>query len=329
MSDQEKQFVSHLSEKDQIRSVFLATDKVSLSDRNGKRYISLNLKDSSGSINARVWDNVDRIEPTFNSGDFVWIKGHVQVYQNRKQVVVHDLKPAPDEEVNLSDFVKESAVSPENLNKKLSGYVTSIENEFIRQFLEISLKDEAVLSKLFKAPAAKSIHHAYMGGLLEHIISICDVMDRLATHYKWLNRDLLIFGAIFHDIGKVLELKVENGIQYSDKGRLVGHMAIACEFIDRFSSGIDGFPEQLVDILKHIVLSHHGRLEYGSPKTPAFPEAVVVAMIDDLDSKLNTMLTFMESELEGGESWTRYHQGFDRYFYLDIFRKQRAKNDPE
>ncbi|NQZ02313.1 MAG: HD domain-containing protein [Bdellovibrionales bacterium] len=328
MSDTSKQFVKDLSDKDQIKSVFLAADKVSLSDRNGKRYLSVNLKDSSGSINARIWDNVDKIEPTFNSGDFVWVKGHVQVYQNRKQVVVHDLKPAGEEEVNLSDFVKESALSPDVLKERLEKYVKSIQDVHIRTLLENVFADDEIRSLIMKAPAAKSIHHAYMGGLLEHVISICDVMEKISDHYPMLNRDLLIFGAIFHDIGKVYELKIESGIQYTSKGRLVGHMGIACEFIDRFSESIDGFPDELNDILKHIVLSHHGRLEYGSPKLPAFPEAVVVNMIDDLDSKLNTIFGYMQAELEGGESWTRYHQGFDRYFYLDIFKKQ-LKNESD
>jgi 3'-5' exoribonuclease len=325
MSESSKQFVKNLSDKDQIKSIFLAADKVSLSDRNGKKYLSVNLQDSSGSINARIWDNVDKIDPTFNSGDFVWVKGHVQVYQNRKQVVVHDLKPANEDEIDLKDFVKESSQSPDVLKRRLHEYVDSISDENIRALLTNVLADTEIRSLMIKAPAAKSIHHAYMGGLLEHVISICDVMEKVAAHYSLLNRDLLIFGAIFHDIGKVYELKVDSGIQYTSQGRLVGHMGIACEFIDRFSRPIEGFPAELVDVLKHIVLSHHGRLEYGSPKLPAFPEALVVHMIDDLDSKLNTIFTYMQAELEGGESWTRYHQGFERYFFLDIFKDQLNK----
>ena len=191
---------------------------------------------------------------------------------------------------------------------------------FIRQLLEDSLNDEEIRQALIRAPAAKTIHHAYMGGLLEHIVSICGVMQGLASHYSFLNLDYLLFGAIFHDLGKIRELKIEEGIQYTDAGRLVGHMGIAADIIENKSQKILGFSEEKKNLLKHIVYSHHGKLEYGSLKTPAFPEAYVVAMIDDLDSKLNTMVDFMKEELTSGEKWTRYHQGFDRYFFLEILR---------
>lgn len=317
-----KQFIRDLEEKDQIKSVFIATDKVVMTDRNGKNYLSLNIKDATGSINARMWDRVDEYENSFQSGDFVWIKGHVQVYQNRRQVILHDIKQAPEGDYNLDDFVSGTEKSVDDLWKEFLGYLDSIEDVQIQKLLKDMSQDAEFQGLLKKAPAAKSIHHAYMGGLLEHIISICGLMDAVASHYKWLNRDYLIFGAIFHDIGKVEELVFESGIQYSDKGKLVGHMNIACGYVDKYSRNIEGMTELKKDILKHIILSHHGKLEYGSPKLPFFPEAMIVAMIDDLDSKLNTIFKFMESELEGGESWSRFHQGFERYFYMDIFRQK-------
>ncbi len=317
-----KQFIKDLQEKDQIKSVFIATDKVIMTDRNGKNYLSLNIKDATGSMNARMWDRADEYEGSFQSGDFVWVKGHVQVYQNRRQVVLHDIKPAPESDYNLDDFINGTEKSVDDLWKDYLEYLDSIEDPHIETFLKNISQNPEFQNLLKKAPAAKSIHHAYMGGLLEHIISICGLMDAVASHYSWLNRDYLIFGAIFHDIGKVEELVFESGIQYSDKGKLVGHMNIACSYIDKYSQDIDGMTELKRDILKHIVLSHHGKLEYGSPKLPFFPEAMIVAMIDDLDSKLNTIFKFMESELEGGESWSRFHQGFERYFYLDIFREK-------
>ncbi len=179
------------------------------------------------------------------------------------------------------------------------------------------MEDPEIKPDLLRSPAAKSIHHATQGGLLEHILSICKIMEFLAGHYTFLSRDLLIFGAIFHDIGKVWELKLDQGIQYTDRGKLIGHMELACELIDRKSQKILGFTDELRDLCKHIVLSHHGKLEYGSPKRPKFLEALVVAMVDDLDSKVNTVKKFIDSERDSGQRWSSFNDLFERYFILD------------
>ncbi len=314
-----KQFISDLQEKDSIHSIFLISDKVYLTDRNGKKYLSFSLNDSSGKLNARMWEKVEEQGETFQNGHFVRVKGHVQLFQNRRQVVIHDVAPVRSGEYEIRDFISGSRIDPEQMFTELSRVVCETKDPYIRQLLENTIRDQEIKERLLKSPAAKSIHHAYMGGLLEHILSICKIMKFLAAHYEpELNRDLLVFGAIFHDIGKLWELEVEDGIQYTDRGRLVGHMAIACELIDEQARLISGFPRDLKDVLKHIVLSHHGKLEYGSPKRPKFPEAYVVAMIDDLDSKLNTLWGFMKAEAEGGNRWTRYHPSFDRYFFLGL-----------
>lgn len=318
----EKQFVSHLKEKDAVQSIFLAQEKMELTDKNGKVYLSLSLSDVSGSIDGKVWDRAEDISKLFQPGDFVVIRGHVQLYQNRRQLVVHDLRKADYEKVNLKDFVHGATRGPGEMYEELKSVVSTIGDSNIRQLIDSTIAKESVKTRLLVSPAAKTIHHATLGGLLEHILSICGIMDALALHYPFLNRDYLIFGAIFHDIGKIGELEVGAGFQYTDAGRLVGHMAIACQMIDEGASRILGFPSHLKDELKHIVLSHHGRLEYGSPKRPKFLEAMVVAMIDDLDSKINTMMGALKAELDQGEKWTRYNQQFERYLYLDIFRKQ-------
>lgn len=284
--------------------------------------MSFTLSDASGGLNARLWDKVDQVSGTFQSGDFVEVKGHVQLYQNRLQVVVHDVKKSELGEHDLRDFVPESKSDPQKVLAEILTLVETVKDPHIRQLLDDTLRDPDIRGLLLRAPAAKTIHHAYMGGLLEHILSICKLMQALAAHYDFLNLDYLLFGAIYHDIGKTFELKIEDGIKYTDAGRLVGHMGIACDMIEAKAGKILGFPQDLKDLLKHIVYSHHGRLEYGSPKTPSFPEAFVVAMIDDLDSKLNTMVEFMKEELGTGEKWTRYHSGFDRYFFLEILRER-------
>lgn len=298
---------------------FLVKDKVKGMGKNGKPFLSLLIGDKSGHVDARIWDRVDDISELFNAGDIIVVKGQVQVYAGRKQIIIHKLEIPDTAKFNKEDFVIEG--------KKVDAFacyaeIISIVNELksppIKQILLDSLLDDEIKNKLLKSAAAKTIHHAWSGGLVEHIVSICKLMKTMAAHYNFLSLDLLIFGAIFHDLGKIWELEIENDfIQYTSKGRLLGHMQLACELIDKKSARILGFPEDLKDILKHIVLSHHGRLDYGSPKRPKFAEALVVAMIDDLDSKINTVQTFLENERETGESWSRYNENFERYFLLD------------
>jgi 3'-5' exoribonuclease len=319
-----KRFVRELKEKDHLQSVFLVAEKNTGNDRNGKAFISVTLSDKSGQVNGRMFEKVDGVAETFDVGDVVWIKGFVQLFQNRKQVILHEIRKATDGEFSMPDLVADLGGDPRQHLEQLLAAVSSIQNEFIRGVLQGTLNDAKIQDVLLRAPAAKTIHHAYRGGLLEHMHSIVGVMEALAKHYTFLNRDLLVFGAIYHDIGKIFELDLSEGIHYTNSGRLVGHMVLACEMIDQQAARLPGFPDELRDILKHIVLSHHGKLEYGSPKLPMLPEAIVVAMIDDLDSRMNTLFHFLKTEVQNlpaGEKWSHYHAGFERYFYLDFFRK--------
>lgn len=319
-TDTSKQFVRELQDKQTVNSIFLAKDKAILTGKNGKSYISLYLSDSSGAVDARIWDNVDSLVDLFQSGDMIKVKGVVQIFQNRKQVVIHRLEKANDQEFKVEDFISAAGTSPDEMMQKLLQLVNTMKDDKLRQLTLDVLTDPEIRARMLVAPAAKSIHHAYLGGLLEHILSICALMKVLATHYTQqgieLREDLLIFGAIFHDIGKIWELDIDQGISYTDKGKLLGHMILAVELVEKKASRILGFPEELKDLCKHIILSHHGKLEYGSPKTPMFLEAFIVAAIDDLDSKINTIGLFMKNERETGERWSRYHQLFDRYFFL-------------
>lgn len=316
----QKVFVRDLQDKQTFNSVFLVRDKALLTGKNGKSYISLFLGDSSGTVDARIWDNVEGLAESFQSGDIVRVKGQVQIFQNRKQVIVHRLDKAQVDEYRMSDFVSSAERAPEEMYGELLKIAESIQDSNIRQLTLDVLKDPEIRQRLLVAPAAKSIHHAYVGGLLEHVLSICGLMKGLAGHYQKqkidLKLDYLLFGAIFHDIGKVWELEVGNGISYTFKGKLIGHMVMAVELVEKKASRILGFPEDLKDLLKHIILSHHGKLEYGSPKTPMFLEAFIVAAIDDLDSKINTIAKFVESERESGDTWSKFNPMFERYFLL-------------
>lgn len=320
-----KRFIRELKEKEHVQSPFLVTEKTAGTDRNGKRFLSLTLADSTGHLNARMFEKVDDFVEGFEAGDVVWIKGFVQLFQNRKQVILHEVRKAEANEFNMKDMVADLGGDPREHMQALLNIVAELKNDFIRQLLQTTLTDPQVHEPLLKAPAAKTIHHAYRGGLIEHIHSIVKVMNAISALYDFLDRDLLIFGAVYHDIGKIFELDLEEGIHYTQTGRLVGHMVLACELIDQKTATIPWFPQDLKDVLKHIVLSHHGKLEYGSPKLPMMAEAVVVSMIDDLDSKMNTIFHFLKNEVQNvpkDEKWSHYHPGFERYFFLDFFRKR-------
>ena len=318
-----KIFVRDLTDKQVFQSYFLARDKTLLTGKNGKPYISVYLTDQTGAVDCRIWDNVDLISDQFQSGDVIRVKGQVQIFQNRKQVVLHRAERAAPEEYDMSELVTAARRAPEEMMAELVTIAESMQDPAIRQLVLDCFNDTEIRPRLLKAPAAKSIHHAYQGGLIEHVLSICGLMKTIHAHYAQqgvdMKLDYLIFGAIFHDIGKIWELDPEGGISYTDKGKLLGHMMMAVELVEKKAARIFGFPEDVKDHLKHIILSHHGRLEYGSPKVPMFIEAFLVAAIDDLDSKMNTIAMFIKSERDaGGDKWSKFNQLFERYFLLRV-----------
>jgi 3'-5' exoribonuclease len=314
--------IKNLKDKEQITSVFLVKEKNLGLGKNGKPFMTILLGDNTGNIDARVWDQVDDLSREFDVGNLIQIKGNVQLFQNRKQLIVSKITKVDEKEFNLDDFVMKSNFSSEDLYTEVFTFSKEIQNEFIKQLVFSVLEDPEIKPLLYRAPAAKTIHHAWYGGLLEHIVSILKILKPLSEHYSFMNKDLLYFGAIFHDIGKLWELEFEDSFGYTDRGRLIGHMEIACELVDRKAAKILGFPSELKDILKHIILSHHGRLEYGSPKRPKIMEAFLVAYIDDLDSKVNQIHNFIESEKSSGEKWSRFNDSFERYFMLEDFKNK-------
>ena len=300
--------------------IFLVKDKQYGVGKNGRSFLSLLAGDNTGQIDCRVWDNVEELNSVFNIGDLVKIKGLVQIYNQRKQLVVHKLENANDLQLDRSLFVQaQKHLDTHFLMTELHGFIHKIESTYIKQLCLDCINDEQIKSLLLISPAAKTIHHAERGGLLDHIVSICKLMDFLGSHYKDLNRDLLFFGAIFHDLGKIWELEINknNQVSYTQVGQLLGHMYLSCELVEKKSQKVLGFPEDLKIILKHIILGHHGKIEYGSPKLPMFPEAFIVAMIDELDSKVDQVMKFVKSERQSGENWSRYHENLERYFYIE------------
>lgn len=319
----DRQLIKDLKDKETVQSVFLVRGKNINLGKNGRPFMALQLGDHTGTLDARVWDNVEEVSREFESGDLIKVRGQIQVYQNRKQLIVHKLEKFSDDSVNADDFLVQSSYNPEDLFAEVLTFVKSMKNDHLRQLSLDVIEDPEIKPLLLKAPAAKSIHHAWKGGLIEHVTSIMKILDFMAKNYEFLNRDFLIFGALFHDIGKLWELSYEQGFSYTDRGRLIGHMEIACELIDRKSLKILGFQQDLRDLCKHIVLSHHGKLEYGSPKTPHFIEAYLVAMVDDLDSKMSTLHQFVSNERQNSsDRWSRLNEMFERYFLLDNLKEK-------
>lgn len=318
----EKQYVRDLQDKQTVDTYFLVRDKSVQVGKNGKPFMSLQVADNTGSIDGRIWDRVDELSAEFSIGDVVKIKGAIQIFQNRKQLIIHKLERMETSDFDMNIFLEKSRNNTSEMFAELYNIIKSMKNDHLRQLILSVVDDPEIKPKILVAPAAKTIHHAWIGGLLEHILSICKIMNFFATHYPFLNRDLLLFGAIFHDIGKLWELSYENGISYTDRGRLIGHMGIACELVDKKSAQILGFSDELRDICKHIIYAHHGRLEYGSPKRPKFMEAMIVAMVDDFDSKVATLDTFIRDERHNSQDkWSKYNTHFDRYFLLEDFNK--------
>lgn len=308
-------FARDLKEKDTISELFLVKYSAVVQARNGKPYLNVILSDKSGDIEARVWENASEAIQQIAKGTFVRVEGRVCVYQNKRQFIISGYAQVPSAQVEMKDFLAETKCDVDALYLKLLEYARSIENPFSRELALKVLTDPQTALQLRQAPAAKSVHHAYRGGLLEHMVSIAGLLDGISKHYgKMLDRDLLMLGGFFHDIAKLWELEYEVTTDYTDEGRLVGHLVMGVELVERVMNTIPDYPRHLRLLVKHMILAHHGEYEYGSPKRPKLPEALVVHYIDDLDSKLNAIQTFIDKDESPGD-WTALNKMYERYFY--------------
>src|SRR5207302_5346835 len=244
------------------------------------------LSDRSGTIEARLWDNVEDFAVLFDRDDIIKVQARVENYKNRLQLAVEKLRRAEAGEVDLSDCFPHTIEDIEQLYARLREHVAAIKNPWLNRLASGVVEDPAVSPRLKRAPAAKMMHHAFLGGLLEHIVSLCDLCRLAAQHYAELDLDLLLTGAILHDIGKLDELCYERAIHYTNDGQLLGHIILGLEQVTERMKGIEGFPRDYKTLVKHLLISHHGQYEFGSPKLPLFREALVLHYLDDLDSKM-------------------------------------------
>ena len=304
-----------------VEGIFCIAEKRLGETQKGAPYLALTLMDRTGAIEARMWEgeNPRQADARFSKGDFVLVRGDAQLFRDSVQLRVRALEPVPPEDVEAADFMPRAPVEIEALEKKLDRFVKSISREPLNAFLKALFRKGGGVRRLFvAAPAAKKMHQAYLGGLLEHSVAVAGLAHSIAGFYPVLDRDLLVAGALVHDLGKTEEFRYDAPpIDYTDRGRLLGHMAIGVEIIDRCAAetGIEsGHPDIMA--LKHMVLSHHGQREYGAAVLPMTPEALVLHLIDDIDAKMSFLYNLSEGLQGQGPEWTPYQRLFERYFFL-------------
>jgi len=304
-------YISGLAAEQIVTSFFLVCEKEVRSTREGKPYLRLELGDRTGTIEARMWDRFEEAAQAVQRDDIVKIQARVEVYKNKPQLMLDRMRPAEPAEIDLADYFPHTREDVEKLYADLQGYAASIADEWLRLLAVSVIEDPLIAPRLKRAPAAKLMHHAYLGGLLEHVVSLCGLCRAAAAHYPEVNADLLLTGAILHDVGKLDELCYERALGYTTPGQLLGHIVMELETVTKKIDAIPGFPPELKTLVQHMLISHHGEYEFGSPKLPMFREAVMLHYLDDLDSKMEAMRSSLASEKGEGE-WTDWSAALDR-----------------
>lgn len=305
-------YVRDLQPNQVITTTFLVHTKDVRQKKSGEPYLSLLLADRTGEIDAKMWDNVAEVMDTFDRDDFVKVKGLLQVFQNRPQLTVHKMMRLDDAEIDLGDYFPCSERNPDEMFSELRGIIAGITNPHLRTLLNAFMDDEKIARMYRTAPAAKTVHHAYLGGLIEHVLSLCRLARVMAEHYRDIDIDLLLAGTILHDVGKTSELTYERTFGYSTDGQLLGHIIIGLQMLSEKIVLQTGFPPKLKILLEHMIVSHHGELEYGSPKVPLFPEALLLHHLDNLDSKMECMRAAIARDRNIDGCWTMYNPALDR-----------------
>lgn len=299
----------------EVNDLFVVTKKGTYTARNNSRYMMIGLKDSTGSIEGRVWENVDELESLFEKGDIVSVRSKARVYQEKLQLHITDIRKL-DSDLALSDiehFYPCGGTPRAVLEKEYDEIVSGIRNEQLKKLYDAFNNEGHLKDKFLAYPASTGVHHVYVGGLLEHSLA-CAKMGMAVASLLGGDRDIIITGSIFHDIGKVQELEITRGFRFTDRGRLLGHITLGVMIVEDLIGRIDGFPQELTDILTHIVISHHGLEEWGSPKKPMFPEALIVHHLDNLDSKVMGVKEHMRDNM-ADDRWSEYHRLYEAKFF--------------
>ncbi len=312
-------FISELREGDMISGIYLCKHKQSLKTKAGKTYYSMMLQDKTGMLDAKIWELNNGIEH-FESLDFIKVEGQITSFQGALQANIRRVRRTQEMEYDVKDYLPASRFSSDDMMRELTGYIRRIQQPHLKALLESFFVNDAAFIKSFKEhSAAKSVHHGFVGGLLEHTLSVTKLCDFYCTRYPMLNRDLLLTAAMCHDIGKTKELSLFPANDYTDEGQLIGHIVTGVEMIHDKTRDITGFPEVLENELKHCILAHHGELEYGSPKKPALMEAAALNLADNTDAKMETL-----TEIFAGTPDTLEWIGYNRLFESNLRKTSKS-----
>ncbi len=303
-------WVRELKDNDRVNGLYLAREKKVGQTKKGDPFLSITLSDRTGDIEARVWDNALELGSLFREGDILEVQGQTGSYKGQIQLTLSGLKLSETGDPAL--FMETTPCDITEMMNSLRGVVKKIKDTHLKALSDRFLSDHDFAEQFKRCPAAKNFHHSYIGGLLEHTLSVCRMAVQVSGHYPKIDGDLLLAGAFLHDIGKIKEFKYGTVIDYTDEGRLLGHVILGVGMLDEKLASMKKFPEETALRLKHLVLSHHGEYEFGSPKRPKFLEAFALHMIDDLDAKMNGIARYMERDTKEG-SWTDFNRMFDRY----------------
>lgn len=306
-------FIQEYREGDRVFDIYLCKHKQAATTKNGKTYENVILQDKTGTIDAKVWEPNSMGIEDYDALDYIEVYGEVTTFQGANQINVKRIRRCHEGEYNPADYLPVSSKNVDEMYRELLAFVGSIQEPHVKELLErFFVKDEEFVKAFRNSSAAKSVHHGFVGGLLEHTLSVTKLCDYYTKSYPLLNRDLLLASAMLHDIGKTRELSLFPENDYTDAGQLLGHIVIGSEMVDRKAADIEGFPVKLLSYIKHCILSHHGELEYGSPKKPAIMEAVALNFADNTDAKMQTF-----TEIIGGTNETGW-LGYNRLFESNI-----------
>lgn len=312
--------ITQLGENENVNEVYIASSKQLRPNRQGNLYLQMQLSDKTGIVNAMMWNANESIYKKFEDGDYVKIQGTSQFYNGAMQVIVTHVERIDPSQVDEADFMQLSPQKVEELLKDLATQLRAIRNIHLRNLAECFLIDEDLIAKFRKSPAGVKNHHAYEGGLLDHVVSLLHLCKAVAPFYPQVDEDLLVLGVLFHDLGKVDELSTDKGLAYSDEGQLIGHLVSGVSIVDRLiveAEKLSGepFPVELGLRIKHMVVSHHGRLEYGSPKVPMTAEALALHYLDSLDAHMHGFDRLLADDANSDSRWTSYSPQFGRKLY--------------
>ncbi len=305
-------FVKDLTDGQSVKEMFAVKEKTKAKSRNNKVYVTLKLSDRTGTISGKIWENAERKYELFEKGDIVLIEGYTSSYKGVLEIHIDKIRKCGEKEYDIGDFLPVSGRSIEEMKKELFDFVNSVKNEYLQNLLRAVFKDEEFMKKFENAPGSVGIHHTYVGGLLEHTLNVAKICNTVAQIYPEIDRDLLISGALLHDIGKIYEYEVSASISSTNAGKLIGHIIIGTHLVEDKIEQFEDFPEELRINLLHLIVSHHGEYEFGSPKLPQTAEAAALAYSDLLDSKTED---FLEIKKNANDEWSSYVGHLERKIY--------------